>query len=82
MTPTIATGELADFLKTVVEQQSFHKQLEKFTWVNEKLNERRFVKNKHTKLEAVSAEVETEVCTKAKPVERPVTRPRSPTRLF
>ena len=59
--PRTLAGKLADFLNKVVEAESSHKQLAKFTAIDAKLNERRFVMNEETALEAVSPEVPTYV---------------------
>lgn len=72
--PRTLAGKLADFLNKVVEAESSHKQLAKFTAIDAKLNERRFVMNEETALEAVSPEVPTYVHIYIYPMRRCVPR--------
>ena len=61
ITPAIATGKLLDFLEEVSSEESSHKQLQRFTYVDEASNERRLLKNEYTSLEAIDADLEQEI---------------------
>ena len=61
LTPQLATGELAAFLRSVDEENSRHKLLDKYTVLDKSSGSRRLIKNADTKLEAVSAAVEAEI---------------------
>lgn len=61
LTPKTARGPLQDFLKNVKEENSFDKQLDKFTVYDGETGTRTLLKSKSTRLEEVPPELEAKI---------------------